>query len=307
MRLLELKSQTRFLTHHACLHIAFNDVVVEWIDILFEDSAEIAYCPPHSHDWFEFNYVAKGNMRTAFGDGVMHTIEEGCYILIPPGMEHSHEYNPDSPHEGLCIRWRLDPRDQASGTNRNSDEIAIYDKLMRLSYGIPSPVKDDIGLANRLERLLAESEAGEQAIFVQLTFIRFLLRLSEAINDESVPRETFEGTDRLVRKVDIFLNDLQDRELNVKQLASSLHLSYAHVAREYKRRTGRTIVERMTEIRLKKSVDYLRGTDMTMREIAEKAGFASAYYFSRVFKREFGISPTQFRMNDIEPASPTSL
>ena len=295
MRLLELKPQTRFLTHHACRRITFNDAVVEWIDILFEDPGGAAGCPPHTHDWFEFNYIAQGSMRTAFEDGVMQTIEAGSFILIPPGIEHAHEYAAAQPHEGLCLRWRLYRREGIAGPENKSDEIAVYDKLLRLTSGTPVPMRDEIGLEDRLERLLAESEAGEQAIIVQMSFIRFLMRLAEAVGAASSGWPTDRADDRLVRKVDIFLNDLHNRSLDVKELAASLHLSYAHVAREFKRRTGRTIVERMTEIRLSRATEFLTRTDMPMRVIADKAGFASAYYFSRVFKERYGISPTQYR------------
>ena len=128
-----------------------------------------------------------------------------------------------------------------------------------------------------------------------MTFIRFLMRLAEAVSSSYPTLSAESATDGLTRKVDIFLNDLQDRQLDVKKLAASLHLSYAHVAREFKRRTGQTIVGRLTEIRLNKAIEYLVHKNMTIKEIAEKAGFASVYYFSRVFKKSFGLSPTQYR------------
>ncbi|MFC5407152.1 helix-turn-helix transcriptional regulator [Cohnella soli] len=294
MRMLELKAQTRFLTHHACRNIKLNDVVIEWIDIMFENALGASLCPPHSHDWFEFNYVAEGSMRTAFEDGNMHNINAGDYILIPPGCLHSHEYDAVSPHEGLCLRWRLKRNTLAS--EEGIDQVSLYDKLNQLSVGTPVPMKDVVGIAAMLEHLLAESEAGEQAIFVQTSFLRFLLKLAESLSEIPVAGYGDEATvDRLVRKVDIFLNDLQDRELDVKQLAASLHLSYGHLAREYKRRTGLTIVERLTEIRLTKAVEDLTRTNLTMGEIAFRSGFASVYYFSRVFKQKYGVSPSRFR------------
>lgn len=292
MRMLELKSQTQFLTHHACRRIAFNDAIVEWIDILFENAAGFPYCAPHSHDWFEFNYVAEGTMDTAFDDGIMQRMEAGDFVLIPPGTVHSHRYDAEFPHEGLCLRWRVTRREGAA-----ADEIAVYDKLMRLKDWAPTSLRDEIGLGERLEKLLGESEAGEQAVFLQMSFVRLLLRLSESAASSARRAHPYaeKFSNGLVRKVDIFLGDLQDRELDVKLLAASLHLSYAHVAREFKRHTGRTILQRMTEIRLNKAIDLLLHSDLSMREVAEQAGFSSAYYFSRVFKAAQGVNPTRYR------------
>jgi AraC-like DNA-binding protein/mannose-6-phosphate isomerase-like protein (cupin superfamily) len=307
-RILELKRQTLFLSHHACRSIAFNDAVIEWVDIVFEDSGPIPYCPAHSHDWFEFNYVVQGSMATSFGDGPMQTIPAGSFILIPPGVEHAHRYETASPHEGLCLRWRLKKSDRQKAP---SDEISLYERLLRLKLWKPQPLADEYGLAALLERLLTESETGEQAIIVQMTFVNVLLLLaglaasaSAAPTIRSAERSAGDG---LARKVDIFLNDLQDRELDAKKLADSLHLSYAHVAREFKRRTGQTIVERMTDIRLNKAVEYLLHTELPVKAIAEKSGFASVYYFSRVFKARMGMSPSQYRASAAKGISAARL
>ncbi|WP_261800566.1 AraC family transcriptional regulator [Paenibacillus sp. PAMC21692] len=295
MGILERKSQTQFLTHHACRTITLNDVVIEWIDILFEDSSGVSYCAPHSHDWYEFNYVVQGTMHTALEDGIMHRMDQGTFVLIPPGFVHSHRYEASSPHEGLCLRWRMFQRTADADTESKLDAIAIYDKLMRLTIGVTPPKTDEFGIGKYLETLLAQSEAGEQAIFLQMSFVRLLLRLTESLPAAALAFSPVKPTNRLVRKVDIFLGDLQDRELDVKSLAASLHHSYAHVAREFKRHTGRTIIERMTEIRLYKAEDLLKHTDLSIKEIADRAGFSSAFYFSRVFKSAYGISPTAYR------------
>ncbi|MFD0670748.1 helix-turn-helix domain-containing protein [Cohnella sp. GCM10027633] len=301
MRLLELKAQTTFLTHHACRFLTMNDVAVEWIDILFENAAGASYCPPHSHDWYEFNYVVQGRMDIAFENGRMLTMEAGTYVWIPPGAVHSHRYRPDDPHEGLCLRWRMTRRTEGDTAPKRTDEIAVYEKLKRLNAGTPAPLMDEIGLGGRLEELLSASEAGEQAIIVQMCFLRFLLRLSES----AIPSTPFGGpADKsamtIGRRVDIFLNDLQDRPLDVKALAASMHLSYAHVARAYKRQTGMTIIERMTEIKLGKAAELLLQEDSPLTEIAERTGFASLYYFSRQFKARYGVSPSHYRRKGLQ-------
>src|SRR5699024_12548220 len=56
-------------------------------------------------------------------------------------------------------------------------------------------------------------------------------------------------------------------------------------------------VDYLTELRLKKSKELLRELHFTIYEIAEKVGFSSSQYFSRVFKQVEGMTPTIYRNN----------
>ena len=58
--------------------------------------------------------------------------------------------------------------------------------------------------------------------------------------------------------------------------------------------TGKTITEYINEVRLKKSIELLKSGNVNITEIAIICGFNDVNYFSRLFKKKYGVSPTKF-------------
>src|SRR4051794_11870690 len=65
----------------------------------------------------------------------------------------------------------------------------------------------------------------------------------------------------------------------------------------FKETAGMTFLSYLTHVRLKAALDLLPNTDMTVGEIARAAGFPEQSYFGRVFRKHFGVTPTQFRVD----------
>ncbi|WP_168735405.1 AraC family transcriptional regulator [Cohnella fermenti] len=280
-------------------HVVVGDADIEIIEVIAEHPWGAKRCPPHVHAWYELNYVYEGTMKTGFG-GDMLEVKAGEFFLIPPGVEHSHEYVPDAPHRGLCLRWSVE---RAAATAREEDEGtedeaagdgSVYRLLSELRRWPPGCYPDRYGLKERLEAIFAEADS--LPLVVRLSVVQFLLRIAAIREPEGRSARPASLTDAaLLRKVEIHLNDSGDERMDVRRLASSLHMSYHHLARKYKRLTGKTIVGRLTEIRLARAAELLLGTSGSISSIAEVAGFGTVYYFSRVFKKKYGCSPREYR------------
>jgi len=292
MNIAEWKSVLPPVFNRVCKEIIVQDAVVEWVDIIFEQIGTASKCPPHAHTWFEFNYVLSGKMETRFqGDSL--TVREGEFFLIPPGMIHSHTYTRGNPHEGLCFRWRIRRGDPASEV---AAEESLYERLERLHQWKPGSYRDERGIGGSLVHFLEEAAMDSSELGLQLLLVRLLERLSrlqrerEGDSGKSGPLQ-----DPLVRKVEIYLEDYHGSRLNVNELAASLHMSYGHLSRQYKKLAGSTIIERMNEIRLEKARELLLLPGSLISEVAEQAGFADLCYFSKSFKKQYGRSPQSYR------------
>lgn len=289
------KSELPPVFNRLCQEIRIQDVIIEWVDIIFEQIGTASKCPPHAHTWFEFNYVLAGQMGTRFdGDGEEITVREGEFFLIPPGRIHAHTYTRGNPHEGLCFRWRLRPADPGRMEN---DTRSLYSRLKSLQEWRPGTYRDEEGFGGMLAHFLKEAAATEPSEFgLQLLLVRLLESLC-------LLRQTLEGNreasgaavDPLVRKVEIYMEDFLGSRLNTRELAASLHMSYGHLSREYKKLTGNTIIERMNSIRLEKARELLLLPGYNISEVAEQAGFADLSYFSKAFKKRYGQAPQSYR------------
>jgi two-component system response regulator YesN len=64
----------------------------------------------------------------------------------------------------------------------------------------------------------------------------------------------------------------------------------------FSQETGRTFKEYLTEVRIAKARELLRNTALKSFEIADQIGYSDPHYFSYVFRKHTGVSPTEFRL-----------
>ena len=69
----------------------------------------------------------------------------------------------------------------------------------------------------------------------------------------------------------------------------------AYFSTMFKKETGQAYIAYLTDVRLGRAVELLMATDDKTYIIAEKVGYPEQNYFSYVFKKKFGVSPTRYR------------
>ena len=84
-------------------------------------------------------------------------------------------------------------------------------------------------------------------------------------------------------------------DLSVEELSKELGMSRVHLYKKLLAITGKTPIEFIRIIRLKRAAQLLRGSQQNISEIAYQVGFNNPKYFSRYFKEEFGILPSAFQ------------
>ncbi len=82
---------------------------------------------------------------------------------------------------------------------------------------------------------------------------------------------------------------------SLRELAKLMHYDISYLSREIKLRTGKNYTELVQEKRLSQSCFLLKNTDMKIDDIAEKVGYENVSYFSRTFKKYYGITPGRYR------------
>jgi len=82
---------------------------------------------------------------------------------------------------------------------------------------------------------------------------------------------------------------------NVTTLASQLNLSPRYLSDLLKQETGKTAIELIHIYLINEAKNRLRSDDQRVSEIAYELGFEDLSYFSRLFKKETGVTPNQFK------------
>ncbi|MDR1061948.1 MAG: response regulator [Clostridiales bacterium] len=88
-----------------------------------------------------------------------------------------------------------------------------------------------------------------------------------------------------------------DAALSVSSIASEFNYSADYLSKLFGRYAGVTIGTFVAGLRLEKAASLLRDTDISVSELSAMAGYSSGSYFAKVFKKEYGAAPAEYRQN----------
>ena len=99
----------------------------------------------------------------------------------------------------------------------------------------------------------------------------------------------------VTRAVEYVKEHYADQELSIETICSYLNVSAAYFSTDFKKETGKTFINYLTDYRMEQAVDLLLTKDEKTYIIAEKVGYSDPNYFSYVFKKQFGMSPSKYK------------
>ena len=112
---------------------------------------------------------------------------------------------------------------------------------------------------------------------------------------------------RMARVV-AYVHEHLDEPLDLQRLADVAHLSPCHWHRVYQALHGETIAATVRRLRLHRASGYLATTNLSVESISKRCGYPNAQSFTRTFRAQYGVSPSQYRhhgthtaFNTIEP------
>ena len=98
-----------------------------------------------------------------------------------------------------------------------------------------------------------------------------------------------------IESVQRFLQEYYARDISINMLTECFHQSPQHISKKFKEKYDMTIVTCLRKIRMEHAKKYLQTGSMSIIEIAKAIGYDDENYFSKVFKKERGISPKKYR------------
>lgn len=92
-----------------------------------------------------------------------------------------------------------------------------------------------------------------------------------------------------------YIKQNYSKKLTLRELADLVHLQPNYLCTLFKERTGRTVFDHITRLRINSTSKLLRSTNMPVNQIAERCGFPNTSFFTRKFTALHGCSPTAYR------------
>ena len=122
-----------------------------------------------------------------------------------------------------------------------------------------------------------------------------LYELTDAVRIQNQKAETFSSS---IARVLEYLALNYSQEVPLSALTELTHFSEPHLKRKFKDETGFTISQYIMKMRCDKAADLLLSSEFPVQEISFYVGYPDNNYFVKIFKRQFGLTPTDYRKNN---------
>lgn len=254
------------------------------LEALFYREAGLDYhVAPHSHRIHQWFFLLHGGMTISV-DGVFHELHAEDSLIIPPGTERETWCRTRAPGYQVVI----------FDASALLDVTPICGRVLKL----PAHLRDDV-LA-----LIAEVRhpAGADAkVLSGVLILRLLFGLCRVAQLESgAPRPALSALNahehqQVVAQAEAFMQRNLYRPLRRAEIAAAVNLSEPHLGRLFKAVTGRSVVDRLTELRMEHAKGLLRESTLSVTQIAGEVGLSSFSHFSKTFKTVTGIAPSDYR------------
>ena len=215
-------------------------------------------------------------------DGKEWPVNKNDAFLIPQGTPHLYGADPDLPWSNYWVHFR--GRQGAAFANLiggMGTPIVHLQRYEEVVAGIEQLYQYMSNVHARSE-LLAASGALSQL----LCLIQF--RMGTAAPKG---RTAEEGVEQSIN----FMHKNLEKTLKLGDLANIAGLSSGHYGTLFRKSHDHTPIDYFNRLKIQKACELLKTTDRSIREVGGSVGFSDPYYFSRLFKKNMGLSPQAYR------------
>ncbi len=166
-------------------------------------------------------------------------------------------------------------------TGKNDKSTELESIRMNIDAFVPKPFEPAL-LLSRIEQLISKNRKIQEKIRMEA------LSVPKEIEARSYDEKFLSTITQIIE------DHLADSELNVSALCDLSGINNKQIYRKVKQLTGKTPVEYIKSVRMKKAAMLLQQQKFTVAEVMYMVGFSNHSYFAKCFKEEFNISPAQY-------------
>ncbi|MBP3819858.1 MAG: helix-turn-helix transcriptional regulator, partial [Butyrivibrio sp.] len=122
--------------------------------------------------------------------------------------------------------------------------------------------------------------------------IDMIIELTKAVHNHKLSLDKYSPPiQRVLEYINLHLGD----HISNEDLSKNASMSISHLSKVFKKETGETMTEYIALMRCKKAANLLKKTNLPIQEISSYVGYSDNNYFVKVFKKNYDMTPTEFR------------
>ena len=114
---------------------------------------------------------------------------------------------------------------------------------------------------------------------------------SDLNNDDA----NIENCAYVIQDIEKYIEENLDKKLSLTDIAESIHMNKSYISRMFKEKAGENLFDYINKRKIEKAKQLIKNNELRMYEIALNVGMEDTAYFSRVFKKYEGISPSEYQ------------
>ena len=251
---------------------------------------------PHVHEYDQLLYCTTGE-GGQWADGCRYAVRAGDLVFIPAGTDHRSVFPPGRKSDCFVLDFQSSLFTPALAADKEA--LDVIHKMAWFRGKVPLSAAGGARVQPILEELLVEFQRKEpayQAVLKMMT-MRLLIAIARDpdFHSQGHPVCPPPSHEEMIREVIHYLDASYMKAITVESVLEFCPLSRSHFHAVFKETTGKTLIEYLTDIRLKKAQEQLLGTDASIAEIASLSGFGTSSYFGQLFRSATGLSPGRYR------------
>jgi AraC-like DNA-binding protein/mannose-6-phosphate isomerase-like protein (cupin superfamily) len=247
--------------------------------------------PSHKHDDVsEIIYISEGEGNFII-DNRGYSARKGDILIYNRGVLHEERSNPGNPIKTyFCGIGNLHIDSVMEGCIIPANVIPV---IHTGSYSH----QFEVYISTIFEEIRSQVFGFET--ICQNTLVSLLIAILRIINSQAIENDQL-ADDSLSRKIKQFIEINYTKDIPLNEIANRLYISPYYLAHIFKEETGYSPINYLIQRRIGEAKTLLLTTKLTIQEISERVGYDNGNYFSTIFKKFTGDTPSIFRNKSVQ-------
>lgn len=246
----------------------------------------------HSHDFLSLIYIMTGEAHYEIG-GKIYPVSAGTFFIC----------NPEVTHHRIVENGERIEEFQVGITNFGLKGFPPNHLIPRGEEPLHTFVQYGQAFFNSIDEIIVEQQKNDEAsilmlkciVMKQLVYIMKERYISAEAREKSMFHLERYDKEAIASNILAFINENYMKPISLAKISENTYLSPIYVSRVFKETTGESPINYLIRIRLSKACELLADKHISIKKIAGMVGYEDAYYFSKLFKKYFGVSPMSWR------------
>ena len=245
---------------------------------------------PHHHVRIEMNYVKKGTCLIHL-DKETVSFHEGEMMIVCSNVEHAFEAG----SKGATLMQLeflpeifagIDSRMQMASSGLGQASVDLFSEKNRLIK-----IVDNVRIMRAIQRILDElsSKKTYYRQLVLMYYAELLILVTRYMDENFLPLCNNYAMKRAIS----FIRSHYKDSISISTVAEEAGVGERCLRNLFARYLDMSPLEYLNQIRINKAVELLRNTELSVKEVCFDCGFRSPQYFSRIFKQQMKVTPSE--------------